>query len=229
MSKLPALPLAALAVALALPCAAQAQDTGDLPPLAPMSESEVRALPQEYRTAPALETETVTNENGVETITRTRRIPAPGAAPAQPYPAAGAYDPTPVVFERDQWIDECKRRTARRHRHGDRDDADRYDCAAALDAFLDQYGMPAPRIASREIPYAAYPAYGYGYPAYPYGYSYAPPQQVVMVPVRTEVQQQVVVRETAREETYTVPGTRTPAERVIPAPRPSAKMIKSDR
>jgi len=46
----------------------------------------------------------------------------------------------------------------------------------------------------------------------------------VMVPVRTEVQQQVVVRETVREESYTVPG----ASRVIPgpAPRPSPKMIK---
>lgn len=45
-----------------------------------------------------------------------------------------------------------------------------------------------------------------------------------MVPVRTEVQQQVVVRETERYETYTVPG----AARVIdPAPRPSPKMIKN--
>jgi len=44
-----------------------------------------------------------------------------------------------------------------------------------------------------------------------------------MVPVRSEVQQQVVVRENVREETYTVPG----ASRVIPAPRPSPKMIKN--
>jgi hypothetical protein len=45
---------------------------------------------------------------------------------------------------------------------------------------------------------------------------------MVLVPVRTEVQQQVVVRETVREETYNVP--RPPADRVIPAPSP--KMIK---
>jgi hypothetical protein len=43
---------------------------------------------------------------------------------------------------------------------------------------------------------------------------------MVMVPVRSEVQQQVVVRETERYETYTVPG----AARIIPAPSP--KMIK---
>ena len=47
-------------------------------------------------------------------------------------------------------------------------------------------------------------------------------------PVRTELQQQVVVRETERFETYTVPA----ATREIPArpaPRPSPKLIKSDR
>ena len=95
----------------------------------------------------------------------------------------------------------------------DDDDDDRYDCEAALDSYLSAYGAPAPRIASREI---AYPAYGY---------TYAPPPQIVMVPVRTEVQQQVVVRETERYETYTVPG----AVRIIPAPapRPSPKMIKN--
>ena len=77
---------------------------------------------------------------------------------------------------------------------------------AALDSYLSAYGAPGGRIASRTIAYPAYD-YGYGYPqAYSYGYSYAPPPQMVMVPVRTEVQQQVVVRETVREETYTVPG-----------------------
>lgn len=44
-----------------------------------------------------------------------------------------------------------------------------------------------------------------------------------MLPVRSEVPQQVVVRENVREETYTVPG----AARIIPAP--SSKMIKSGR
>ena len=277
----PTVSLAALA--LALPAAAQAQNYADLPPLAPMSEAEVRTLPAEYRTAPASAMqlgETITTVNGVETITRTRRIDAPRPLPAAPMAPQHGYAPAyappmayaaPAVFERQQWSDECRRRTRGQNRDntgliiggllgavaggvagyeiagvGDRvlgsvlgaggggliggllgslfdgDDDDRYDCEAALDAYLSQYGAPDARIASRTI---AYPAYGYGYPAaYSYGYSYAPPPQMVVVPVRTEVQQQVVVRETVREETYTVP--RTPAERVIPAPRPSPKRIK---
>jgi len=289
--RLSARPLAALALALpalALSGAASAQDYGDLPPLAPMSQAEVEKLPPEYRTAPvpppSQTTETITSADGVETITRTRRIeaPRPAQAPAVQGYAQG-YAPaaySPVVFERSQWIEECRRRTAGRDKDdtgliiggllgaiaggfagyeiagaGDRvlgtvlgvggggllggllgslldgdDDADRYDCEAAINAYLTQYGAPPARIASREIPYAPYPApaysYGYGYPAYPagYGYAYAPPQ-MVLVPVRNEVQQQVVVRETVREETYTVPG----AAREIPAPRPSPKMIKGDR
>jgi hypothetical protein len=183
-----------------------------------------------------------------------------------------SYAPAPVVFERDQWLDECRRRTAGKDKDdtgtiilgllgavaggiagyeiagaGDRvlgtilgvggggllggligslfdgdDDEDRYDCEAALDNYLTQYGTPGPRIDSREIAYAPYPAqYGYAYPAY--GYAYAPAPQMVMVPVRSQVQQQVVVRETVREESYTVPG----AARYIPAPSP--KMIKGDR
>lgn len=278
------LPLAALA--FALPTAAQAQNYADLPPLAPMAEAEVRTLPADMRSAPTMQqTETVTNVNGVETITRTRRIDAPRPMPPAPthqgyaphgYAAPVAYGPAPVVFERQQWIDECRRRTRGQDKDstgaiiggllgaiaggfagyeiagvGDRvlgtvlgvggggliggllgslfdgdDDEDRYDCEAALDAYLSQYGTPGPHIASREIAYPApYPAYAqsYAYPAYSYGYSYAPPPQVVMVPVRSEVQQQVVVRETERYETYTVPG----ASRVIPAPRPSPKMIKN--
>ncbi|MCL9982113.1 MAG: hypothetical protein NBV60_03040 [Erythrobacter sp.] len=266
MLKLPTtLPLAALA--LALPALANAQNYSDLPPLAPMSEAEVRSLPAEYRTAPATTrtvtetTETVIDANGVETITRTRRIDLPAA----PQGYAPAYAPSyaPVVFERDQWLDECRRRTAGKDKDdtgaiiggllgaiaggfagyeiagvGDRvlgtvlgvggggliggllgslfdgdDDADRYDCEAALDTYLSQYGTsaayPGARSASREIPYPTY------------GYAYAPPQ-MVMVPVRSEVPQQVVVRETERYETYTVPG----AARIIPAPRPSPKMIK---
>ncbi|MCZ8136974.1 MAG: hypothetical protein O9266_11785 [Porphyrobacter sp.] len=277
MSKLlPTLPLAALA--LALPAAASAQDYSDMPPLAPLSEAEVRSLPVEYRSAPVRSEVTETREiiDGVETITRTRRIelPAPrGPMPqghAHGYAPQMAYAPAPVVFERDQWLDECRRRTAGHDKDdtgtiiggllgaiaggfagyeiagaGDRvlgtvlgvggggliggllgslfngdNDEDRYDCEAALDAYLSQYGTPGPRIASREIAYPAYPAqsYGYAYPAY--GYAYAPPPQMVMVPVRSQVQQQVVVRETVREESYTVPG----AARIIPAPSP--KMIK---
>jgi hypothetical protein len=281
---------------LALSGVAQAQNYSDLPPLAPMSESEVRSLPAEYRQAPvAVQTnETVTTTtDGVETITRTRRIesrapagtggftPAPRYAPGYPPTAYGPVPmaAAPVVFEREQWLEECRRRTKGRDRDdtgliiggllgaiaggvagyeiagvGDRvlgtvlgvggggllggligslfdgdNDEDRYDCEGALNSYLSQYGAPGARIASREIAYAPYPAgptYGYGYPAgYSYGYTYAPPPQMVMVPVRTEVQQQVVVRETVREERYTVPG----AVREIPAPQPSPKMIKGGR
>lgn len=278
MSKLlPTLPLAALA--LAVPALAQAQDYSGMPPLAPLSEDEVRALPVEYRTAPVTSQVTETREivDGVETITRTRRIDLP-AAPRAPMPQGHvqtyappmAYAAAPVVFERQQWLDECRRRTAGRDKDdtgtiiggllgaiaggfagyeiagaGDRvlgtvlgvgggsllggligslfngDDEDRYDCEAALDAYLTQYGTPGTHLASREIPYAPYPAqYGYAYPAY--GYAYHP--QTVMVAVRREVPQQVVVRETVREERYAVPG----AARTIPAQRPSPKMIKGD-
>ena len=264
MSKLlPTLPLAALA--LAIPAAATAQDYSDMPPLAPLSEAEVRSLPVEYRTAPVRSEVTETREivDGVETITRTRRIDLPAQRGPMPqghahgYAPQMAYAPAPVVFERDQWLNECRRRTAGRDKDdtgtiigallgaiaggfagyeiagaGDRvlgtvlgvgggsllggllgslfngDDDDRYDCEAALDAYLSQYGTPGPRIASREI---AYPAYGY---------AYAPPPLMVMVPVRSQMQQQVVVREAVREESYTVPG----AARIIPAPSP--KMIK---
>ncbi len=227
--------LGAVLPALALPAIAGAQDYSDLPPLAPVSEAEIRALPPEYRAAPMVSqtAETVTATDGVKTITRTRRISRPRrAAAAQARPHQGAmhhsyaqvaYSPAPVVFEREQWLDECRRRTAgRKKKH-------RYDCDAALDGYLSQYGAPGARIASREIAYPAYAggqAYGYGYPVN-YGYAYAPPPQIVMVPVRSEVQQQAVVRETVREETYTVPG----AARVIPAPAPapSAKMIKGGR
>jgi hypothetical protein len=289
--RLPILPIAAVLVAI--PFEVQAQNYADLPPLTPpslepMSEAEIESLPPEYRSAPlSIATgETVTTENGVETITRTRRIDR--QAPAAPVAAQGynygyaAPGYAPAVFERQQWIDECRRRTQGRRRDetgliiggllgavaggfigseiaavGDKTlgavlgvgggglvggligslfDGDKkknlYDCEAALDSYLTQYGAPTTRVASREIAYPAYapPAYGYGYAypqAYSYGYAYAPPQQVVLVPVRSEVQQQVVVRETERYETYTVPG----AARVIPAPapRPSPKMIKQQR
>jgi hypothetical protein len=283
-----------VALAFALPAAAQAQNYSDLPPLTPMSPTQVQQLPAHMRTAPLAvrSDENVTVENGVETITRTRRIenahPAPVLSegygrtvghPSPAFPAHHAYAPAyapayaaPVVFEREQWIEECRRRTRGQNRDntgliiggllgaiaggfagyeiagaGDRVlgtvlgaggggliggllgslfNGDRkknlYDCQAALDSYLSAYGTD-PRIASRAIAYPAY-GHGYGYPAsYSYGYTYAPPPQMVMVPVRTEVQQQVVVRETVREERYTVPG----ATRIIdPAPRPSPKMIK---
>lgn len=133
MSKtLPALSpaVAVAAFALALPAAAQAQNYTDLPPLTPMSEAELRTLPADMRSGPvtAQAGETVTTVNGVETITRTRRIDAPRPVPATPaappqgyshaYAAPVAYAPPPMVFERQQWIDECQRRT----RGQDRDD-----------------------------------------------------------------------------------------------------------
>lgn len=291
----PTLPLAALA--LAAPALAQAQTYPATPPLPSMSGAELRSLPQDMRSAPVMaqEGETRTVENGVETITRTRRIDSPRPAPmahgyqqgyaqayAQGYPAQGpAYSTgTPAVFERQQWIEECRRRTRGRNHNdtgliiggllgaiaggfignevaavgdkvlgtvvgaggggliggliGSLFDGGRkkslYDCEAALDSYLSAYGQPTARIASREIAYPSYYAapdygYGYGYPqnyGYSYGYAYAPPPQMVLVPVRTEVPQQVVVRENERYETYTVPG----AERMIPAPSPSPKMIK---
>lgn len=281
------LPLAALA--LALPAAAHAQDYTDLPPLAPMSQSQVQELPADMRSAPVMAvrpTETVTVVDGIETITRTRYISAPGAvAPASvphagyaaPYPGGQAYGyapayGAPVMFERDQWIAECRRRVRGQNRDntgliiggllgaiaggvvgyeiagvGDRvlgtalgvggggllggligslfggnRKKDLYDCEAALDTYVTAYGTPGGRMASREIPA---PGYGYAYGGYPAGYAYGyAPQPVVMVAVRTETPQQVVVRETVREESYTVPG----ASRIItdPAPRPSPKMIK---
>lgn len=281
------LPLAALAL-LAVPAAVQAQDYSDLPPL---DAAQVQQLPADLRTAPApaTVTETVTVIDGVETITRTRYIPAPPTQPhakgylpqgyaPQYYPGSApqgyGYAAQPAVFEREQWIEECRRRTRGQNRDrtgliiggllgaigggiagyeiagaGDRVlgtvlgvggggliggllgslfDGDKkknlYDCEAALDSYLSAYGAPGPRIASREI---AYPAYGYGYPqGYSYGYTYAPPPQIVIVPVRTEVQQQVVVRETVREESYTVPGATRIITDPAPRPRPTKKMVR---
>ncbi|ANK12321.1 hypothetical protein [Erythrobacter neustonensis] len=282
------------ALAIALPTAAQAQDYADLPPLAPMGAAQVDQLPADMRAGPVMApqpSETVSVVDGVETITRTRFITAPVAraavapAPQASYPApyyagqAYGYAPAygaPVVFERDQWIDECRRRTRGQNRDntgaiiggllgaiaggvagyeiagaGDRvlgtalgvgggsllggllgslfggeRRKNLYDCEAALDTYLSGQPMPATRIASRQIPapygYAAPAAYPGAYP-YNYGYAYAP-QSVVMVAVETQVPQQVVVRETVREESYSVPG----ATRIIEdsGPRPSPKLIK---
>lgn len=135
-------------VAMAVPSAASAQDF--MPDIAPLSVEETRTLPLELQNAPVPVTslpETSIGPDGVETITRTRRIEstAPYAqTPAQyvtqeeyevelpPLPqgqvhANHAYAPTytqgyaPVyaqsyapgaqVFQREQWIAECERRT----------------------------------------------------------------------------------------------------------------------
>jgi hypothetical protein len=108
--------------------------------LPPLSPAEVQTLPPEYRTGPVLadRTETSIGADGVETITRTRFIPAQtmpqNAAMASvpsysPYPGAPAthqmpmqqmpvaYGAQPAVFDRQQWIDECRRRTAGRNRN----------------------------------------------------------------------------------------------------------------
>lgn len=285
------------AIAIAAPASAQ----GSYPVAPPMNPSEVQSLPVEYRTGPAVysDTETVVGPDGVETITRTRRIEssapihsgtstdyeydyeyAPGYG--QGYAPAYGYAPAATVFERDQWLEECERRTSGHGNRekggiigallgaiaggvagnqiagvgdrlggtligagvgglgglllgqligGGRDRSGQYDCEAALDGYLSQYGQPgsyAPpyRVATRTIPAPAYAPpvqYGYGYaPAYGYSYSYAPPQQIVYVPVRYQQQQRVIVRETVREEV--IPG----AVRSIPTPAPVPRPIKGE-
>lgn len=276
------------ALSLAAPAIAQAE----LPPV----PAPVQAGPTEVRTVPPVpvapapmplgfEEETIIGPDGVETITRTRRIERSVRYPDTvqreryvpqhnyaPYPG-GPVAPAPVVFEREQWLQECRRRTSGRSEKekggiiggllgavaggilgnriadgerlagtligagtgglaglllgnliGGGKKNDRYDCEAALDGYISQYGQPG---AVRTIPYPA-GGYGYGYPGYApaytghYGYSSAcgcQQPQVVWVPVQAQVRQRVIVRETVREER--VPGTR-----IIP-PAPSPKMIKS--
>ena len=82
-----ALPLAAaLAAATALSAPAAAQQTSGLPPLAPISPAERQSLPPEYRTGPVIAdgTQATTGADGVETITRTRRIDSPRPPMAPP-------------------------------------------------------------------------------------------------------------------------------------------------
>lgn len=311
------------ALALALPAAAQSDTLPPLPGAAPevgsqitpMSAAERQTLPAEYRSLPAggETTTTIVGDDGVETITRTRRITASAPAGTATYPAAyqgpaqgqptyyqTAYAPTsypapahgpaysyaPVVLDREQWITECERRTDGRNDSDkgtiiggllgaigggfagyelaaagealgstligvgvgglagmligslfDDDDEERYDCEAALDAYLDQYGQDGARIASRTIPVQAtapiaYPAYVYAYsqqPAY-----YPAPQTVTVVPVTTYQQQRVIVRETVREEAVpgavrSIPAAPAPLPQPvrIPQPAPSPKMIKN--
>jgi len=249
-----------------------------------MTEAEIDTLPPEYRSLPVggeLSEKTV-GADGVETITRTRRIASSAPAQTTQYGEAytqQAYGQTvyapvtqaPVVFEREQWIAECNRRTNGRSERdkggiiggllgavgggilgnriadgerlggtligagvgglaglllgnliGGGKKNDRYDCEAALDGYLIQYGKHGARFASRTIaaPVAyAQPVQSYAYapaPAY-----YQPQPQMVMVPVYYQQQQRIIVREEVREEV--VPG----ATRYIPPPAPSPKMIKS--
>lgn len=97
----------------------------------PLSPAEVNTLPPEYRTAPVMSdrTERTIGADGVETITRTRYIPAPQSAAMPAHNTAPAMHHAPmhhapmghgmqqVVFDRTQWIDECRRRTAGRSRN----------------------------------------------------------------------------------------------------------------
>ena len=140
---------ACAALAIALPAAAQEEALPSLPELppvkevvapspvtAPMSEAEIKSLPAEYQSMPVTRETvyTTVDEDGVETITRTRTItssapteatyyqtvqPTPPLQPVQyqttyvqaAYPAA-AY--APMVLDREQWVAECERRTAGR-------------------------------------------------------------------------------------------------------------------
>ncbi len=107
---------------------------------------------------------------------------------------------------------------------GGRNDRGEYDCEAALDGYLSQYAHGGGQYAARSIPAQvhAVPHQGYrGHHGHHYGYSYAapqyyyaPPQQIVYIPVEYQQRQRVVVRETVREEV--IPG----ATRIIPAPAP---------
>jgi hypothetical protein len=133
------------ALALAMPASAQDEALPELPRLPavgmqPMSQAEVNALPAEYRRLPVTEetSTTMVDENGVETITRTRRItttapvaggyetayePAYTQAP-QPvrYVPPGYHQATyapayaPMILDREQWLEECERRTRGRDR-----------------------------------------------------------------------------------------------------------------
>ena len=146
------------ALALALPAAAQDADLPALPELpsvegvaseAPvatqvwiekevMTTAEIDQLPAEYRSLPVGEeiSTTTVNEDGVETITRTRRIVSRSPVEAS-YQTTGAQGTTyvirnsqpaytaatypaatysPMVLDRESWIAECERRTRGRDR-----------------------------------------------------------------------------------------------------------------
>jgi len=279
-----------LAVALpALSLAVPAMAQSELPPLPvpaqiePVEVQSVPPIPTANLPRPSFDTESTVGPDGVETITRTRRIerstPYPNTVKRGPFIQQNAYPhghttypggpvgPAPVVFEREQWLEECRRRTSGRSEKerggiigsllgavaggiignrvagsgerlagtligagtgglgglllgnliGGGKKNDRYDCEAALDGYTSQYGQPG---AARTVAYpGGYPGYAPAYTGH-FGYSSAcgcQQQQVVWVPIRTEVRQRVIVRETVREE-------RIPGARIIP--RPSPKMIK---
>lgn len=230
----------------------------------------------------ALDQPTFTEErtigpDGVETITRTRRIYRTTPYPQTLQPGQGgiAYPvaPAPVVLEREQWLAECNRRISGRNETdrggiiggllgaigggvagnviaatGDKlvgtllggglgaiggaligslvgggKKNGKYDCEAALDGYLAQYGQAG---SARVITYP-FPPSGYGY-AHTGDYAYSNScgcqhVQVVLVPIRTEVRQRVVVTERVTERL--VPGDPRPPLPPRPLP-PSPKLIK---
>ena len=105
-----------------------------------------------------------------------------------------------------------------------------YDCEAALDGYVSQYGYDAGRTAYRSIPAYA-PTQGYGYPQYGYDATYGcncgRGQEVAYIAIRQQEPQRVVVRETVRDEYYEVPGAARIFDDRYPAPMPSPKMIKT--
>jgi len=147
------------ALAIALPAAAQTVDLPPLPELPPMGDSaikaqtasvqaplkapmttaQVNALPEEYRSLPVNDpvATTTIDPDGVETITRTRRIARPAPVDTTTYQPAPTYQAAPVqyqtvtypvqaypqaataplVLDRENWIAECERRTQGRDKN----------------------------------------------------------------------------------------------------------------
>lgn len=282
------------ALALAAPALAQGQTVYGAPVGATQVEtSRPTSLPplgSPTATAPAstaypsFTEESFVAEDGVMTTVRTRRIIR--STPTPPYPGhngvahpgvypGGLHPATPVVFEADQWIAECERRTNGRSEKEKggiiggllgaigggilgnvvADSGDRlagtligagtgglaglllgnligggkkdgsYDCEAALDGYLSQYGQPG---APGFVGHATYPAGHNGY-GQGYGYGCGCHQPIVYVPVRTTVRQRVVVTERVTETT--VPGKPTKLIKTrppVPVKYPSSpKLIKN--
>ena len=103
---------------------------------------------------------------------------------------------------------------------GGRNDRGEYDCEAALDGYLTQYAHGG-HFAARSIPAPVYAAPVHAAPVYAAPqYYYAPPQQVVYVPVEYQQRRRVIVRETVREEVVPGAARQIPAPAPLPAPRP---------
>lgn len=255
-------------------------------PLLGGETSTVTTITKTSTASPAWTEEKTVGPDGVETIIRTRYIHRPTTPTHTVRPTVGVphypMTPTTVVFERNQWLAECDRRTSGRSEKekggiiggllgaaaggvlgnvvagsgerlagtligagtgglaglvlgnivGGGKKGDRYDCEAALDGYISQYGQPG---AIRTIPHP-YPPAGWGH-AYTGHYSYAAGcgcqmPQVVMVPIHSEVRQRVIVREKVIEKTIHPPKPMKPVPikpqkpPKKPPKKPSSKMIK---